>query len=161
MNHQGGKRHYEFLVSVIVISLVSLVFYVWVEKLAIKVEESRIQYMLSNLGSAIKIRELTVIVAGKGDELAVWHHGNPMDFLNTQPPEYAGEIEDSASVPSGSWFFDRQLDQLAYVVISPESNKDRAEQLRYQLQFIDSVQAGRGSLRLVPVPYQAKEAENE
>jgi hypothetical protein len=161
MNNQGGKRHYEFLLAVIAISLAALVFFVWAGKLAVKVEQAKIQYTLSNISSVIKVRELTAVVAGRQGELIDYHQTNPMDFFDATSPEYAGELNEGDELKTGSWFFDNRTRELVYAAISVESNPGKAKQLRYQLQYIDSVGAGRGSLRLVPVPYQAKEAENE
>lgn len=161
MENQGGKRHYEFLLAVIAISLAALVFYVWAEKLAIKVEQAKIQYMLSNIGTVIKVRELTAVVAGRQSESIDYHHANPMDFFDATPPEYAGELNEGDELTTGSWFFDNRSRELIYAVISVESNPGKAKQLRYQLQYIDPAGAGHGSLRLVPLPDQVKEAENE
>ncbi|MBN1378532.1 MAG: hypothetical protein JXA04_04800 [Gammaproteobacteria bacterium] len=161
MDDQGGKRHFELLVAVIVISLVALVFYGWVERLAIKVEQARIQYTLSNLRSAIKIQELTMLVAGRSDELFEYHYGNPMEFMDAPPFEYSGEFEDGTAAESGSWFFNRQSRQLIYSVISVESNQDKAQQLCYQLHLIESVEQEVGRLRLTQVPCQEKVTQHE
>lgn len=81
--------------------------------------------------------------------------------MDTKPPEYIGEFEDAPLDKSGSWFFDLQANQLVYIVISADSNKDKLEQLRYQLQFTESEQVEVGHLHLRQMPYKTKENKYE
>lgn len=161
MRDEGGKRQYETLVYMIVVSLACLVFYFWVERLAVKVEQSKIQYMLSNIGAVIKVRELTAIVSDRGDELAEYHLANPMDFFETPPPEYAGEETKENEIKTGSWFFDPENRQLVYPVISVDSNPEKLKQLRYQLQYAENTNSGVGRLRLIQIFPGDKEIKDE
>ena len=161
MKNQGGKRHYEFLLAVIVISMTSLVFYVWVERLAVQVEKSKVQYTLSNLRACIKIHELTLLVTGREMELSRDDRGNPFAFMDTPPPDYAGELSAKTIVKKGRWYFNSDNGELVYVVLSTDSNPDKAGRLRYQLRLSDSKLPGAGRLRLVQLPAIDKDMNNE
>ncbi len=161
MDNSGGKRHYELVLSIILISIVSLVFMVWVERLAIEVEKSKIQYTLANLRAAIKIYELTVVVGGNSADLLRQRHANPVKFLSRVPLEYAGEFEDANSVEKGSWFFDLKKREFVYLAKSVECNRNKAEQLRFRLEVSNTPSNGPGRLLLIERPYGVRHIEHE
>ncbi len=149
MDNRGGKKHFEFLISIIVISLVSLVFFVWVERLAMDVEKSKIQYTLSNMRSAIKIYELTTVVTGDSVGLLQQHHANPVALMGVPPALYVGEFSDARQIKKGTWYFDSIQNEIVYLVKYLDSNPNRADQLRFQLKYKKSLVNGLGRLKLV------------
>ena len=161
MVDQKGKRHYELLLSITVISLASLVFFIWVEQLAIEVERSRIQYTLSNIRSAIKIHELAALVSSSDIELSRQHEGNPIKLMGKPPPEYVGELSHVGGVKKGSWYFDYNNKEFVYLAKSVNSTHQKTERLRYKLQFTHTLERKPGRLRLVEQPYKAEDLEYE
>lgn len=117
MKLSSGFTWFEFLVAVVLISLLGVVL---LDRLALyqeQAEKAAMQQMISNLRSTLRMKIADRLLNGRQDQRALVDD-NPMDWLIGKPSNYLGERFGPApgSVPGGHWYFDLRDKTLVYVV---------------------------------------------
>jgi len=115
------QHGFSLLELVIVISIISLLFVLAVDRLLVlKVDAERVsmESVAGTLRSALGIEVATHIARGKIAALAGLENSNPMDTLAEVPKNYKGPLfaPDPALIEGGNWYFDTQSGTLVYRV---------------------------------------------
>lgn len=81
-------------------------------------EKAGVEYTISALKSALRIRMADLLVQGRAQEYATLADDNPMDWLEQKPGNYAGEmtVPQAGEIAEGSWYFDAAQHALVYLV---------------------------------------------
>jgi general secretion pathway protein G len=113
-------------------------------------EKAAMEQTVGALQSALVIRYGALVARGAVNEkeLKVLTTGNPMNWLQRKPPNYAGEYFDPApqAIPSGNWFFDLKSHDLVYSVGYAEHfkpGKDGNKWIRFHTQLVYEPVLGR------------------
>ena len=119
------QRGFSILELVFVITIISLLFSIAVDKLlTLRIEAERVamNQILGSLRSAMSIQIASHISKGTVNKLAESAHGNPMDWLSEKPDNYLGVLDepDPADISPGKWYFDSYNNFLVYRVSSSD-----------------------------------------
>ncbi len=127
-------NYFQKLVGVIIISIVVLVFFAKINRLAVATEQESIQQTLSVIRSGIQIYSLNAVMTGRSSDLASYENANPVSMMRSPPLNYAGEYaaNKSIQVPEGSWYFDTTNKELVYEALNDDVF---GKELRYRLDF--------------------------
>ncbi|KQZ26928.1 hypothetical protein [Duganella sp. Root1480D1] len=128
MTKPSRFRRFEALVWLIVGLVLLTVFLSKVSFYTKSAEERAIDVTLSQLRAAVEMHRLRSTAAATTLE-----GSNPMQLLAVKPANYLGEFasRDSAPVQPGTWFFDRQSEELVYVLLAPEKSSLKQQQMLY------------------------------
>ncbi|WP_376695288.1 hypothetical protein [Wenzhouxiangella sp. EGI_FJ10305] len=126
---RGTQRGFSLLELVIVIILVILLFLVAFDRLMPlrgQAEAAHVASTIGTLRSALGMATAERVVDEGISALPGLAGENPMALLDEVPGNYIGEIEsaDSETVPLGSWYFERDSNQLGYRVRYPQYLQD-------------------------------------
>jgi hypothetical protein len=141
------------LIALMLTSVMVLVFFERVEKIAVTAERESVNQYLSTTRVGIQMFMLEDIVRGRITDIRSYENTNPMRFYKELPSNYAGEFsaEDAANISTGQWYFDKSARQLVYRVSHyPLYEDGNRRELRYRLQY-SNVADDVFSLRLSPV----------
>lgn len=159
----GGFTLFEFAVVAIVFSVLVGVL---LQRLAFYQEEAEragAQLLVTNMQSALRSRAYETAMRGGPADLAVLAGANPIGWLNREPENYAGEIDNSTakSLAPGYWYFDREQRTLVYVFSSKKSFLgDSYERWYFRVKFTrlptinakpEGTQSQEGSVALIKV----------
>lgn len=83
-----------------------------------RAEKTAMEGVAGAIQSALVMQYGQIMTRGKPSDVAALAQGNPMNWLQKKPPNYAGEFYDPTplSVESGNWVFDLKTHDLVYVV---------------------------------------------
>lgn len=154
MASEKSKRWLEWMIALILVSIVVLVFFQKIQKVVIVAERESVNQCLSSIRVGIQLFILSDIVRGKVADMRAYENSNPIQFQKEPPPNYAGEFgaEEAANVRDGQWYYDTSANQLVYRVSHyPLFNNDYRKELRYRLQFSESGDNNPLKLRLLAV----------
>lgn len=178
-HREGGAARgagFSLLELVIVVALIAILWLVAIDRiLRLRIDAERVAMLqvLGGLRSALGL-EVAERVVRRGLASVVELQGsNPMALLAETPHNYAGELDapDPASVPPGSWYYDRRSRLLVYRVRHPEAFEGGPAQgpprARFRVEVVwrdrdgdgrlDPGVDGIGGVRLAPVePYRWK-----
>ena len=146
-----NKRQYESMVYIFIVLIAMLVFYQGVVKIAVATEQSRVDYDLSNIRSAMHIFELSKIIVAKQDELDAYAGLNPMkvmEHITELPVNYMGEYEHDDDLPIGSWFFNSKTGTFIYKVINKQQISAGKAYLLFKVEYVSESVKGGGAGRL-------------
>jgi hypothetical protein len=106
----------EASISAILISLLIVVFFTKVLSISVAMERESMQLTVNQLGSALNIEALTLIIKEDQEGLARWVGANPMKLLDPKPLHYKGSFTDpdAMTISPGSWFFNESNGLLIY-----------------------------------------------
>ncbi|HEY3487906.1 MAG TPA: hypothetical protein VGL10_07560 [Gammaproteobacteria bacterium] len=148
------KRYFEWMISLIMLMVVVLVFFVQINKLSAIAERESIQQTLSTIRLGMQFYALKKIVVGEVPRMEQYADTNPLEMLQQPPANYAGEFtaSESSNAMPGQWYYDTSAKQLVYRVAHYPLFDAEAEpkELRYQLQVSDAADDA-FSLRLLAV----------
>ena len=116
LTRQQGMGLLEASIAAILISLLIVIFFTRVLSISVAMERESMQLTVNQLGSALNVEALTLIIKDDQQTLAQWEGANPVTLLDPVPIHYRGSFSepDPMSVSPGSWFFDEQNGQLIY-----------------------------------------------
>lgn len=119
----SGNRGYTFLELVIVITIISILIAVALNRysyLLVDVERTSMEHDLGVMRSAISMQVAAHYLDGNMDGLQLLVNSNPMDLLAETPKNYLGELSEVAAEEKevGSWYFDADNGTLIYSVIN-------------------------------------------
>lgn len=82
-----------------------------------RAEKTAMEGVAASIQSALILQFGSMLTQGRSAEVSALVHGNPVNWLQKPPRNYAGEYYDPTplSVRSGSWMFDLRTRQLIYV----------------------------------------------
>jgi len=126
-------RRFESLVWLIVGLVLLAVFLGKIPFYAKSAEERAVEVTLSQLRAAVEMHRLR-----SSATTGALEGSNPMQLLTVKPANYAGEFENLGSAPArpGTWFFDRQKEELVYVLLAPEKSSLKQQQmLHFKLEL--------------------------
>jgi prepilin-type N-terminal cleavage/methylation domain-containing protein len=101
-------------------------------------EKTAMESQLGAMRSALALQVASRIATGGLRAVAGLAEENPVEWLATAPPGYAGALYDPSieMVPKGSWYFDLKRRQLVYrprITRFLSSGKDGSDLLRYEV----------------------------
>ena len=147
MKSSSGFTWFEFLVAVVLISLLGVVL---LDRLALyqeQAEKAAMQQMISNLRSTLRMKIADQLLNGRQDQRALVDD-NPMDWLIGKPSNYLGERFGPApgSVPGGHWYFDLRDKTLVYVVAGRHfvAHSAGRKEVRFQVRPASSIKPQAG-----------------
>jgi len=122
-------------------------------------EKTTVEMTLLNVRSGIRFEIADKMIHGRTAELDRVLDSNPVNWLESAPPGYVGELKDEeiGRVNPGEWFYDTTRRQLGYVPkqalhLNLESSGDHA--LRWRIRGVRSARGDVEDLSLVSVtPY--------
>jgi hypothetical protein len=141
MTSGKSKRWLERLIALMLASVMVLVFFERIEKIAIIAERESVQQYLSTTQVGIQMFMLADIVQGNVADMRSYENTNPMRFYKILPSNYAGELstKEVASIRGGQWYYDKSANQLVYRISHhPLYEGDARKELRYRLQYSDA-----------------------
>jgi prepilin-type N-terminal cleavage/methylation domain-containing protein len=138
----SGFTLFEFLVVVVLISLLGAVL---LDRLALyqeQAEKAAMQQMISDLRSTLRMKIADRLLNGRQGQTKLVDE-NPMDWLIGKPSNYVGERFGPApgSMPGGLWYFDLRDKTLIYVVAGRHFVADPAgrKEVRFQVRPASSI----------------------
>jgi hypothetical protein len=133
-----GKRYLENLLGLGLIAALLLIFFVYINRLAIAAEEAGVQQSLSILRQGVQIFMLGKMIDGER-RFEKYDNGNPFAMLPKAPADYAGEYSarDGRQVPDGRWYFELDSRQAVYRFMNKPFWKDGTgeKEIRLSLRF--------------------------
>lgn len=158
-----SKRYLENLLGLGLIAVLVLIFFVYVNRLAIDVEQAGVQQTLSVLRQGVQVFMLSKIIDGER-RFEKYGNGNPFAMLSKTPEDYAGEYSarDGMRVPAGRWYFEPDSRQAVYRFMNAPLWEEEAgkKEIRLSLRFEPA--AGNAlplKLREVPGHLSAEQVE--
>lgn len=138
---QKKSNRFNFLLAVILISLLSIIFYIRVNHVSNEAEKISMQQTLSTIRLGVQFYTLRKTIAGKSKDLWIYEDENPINMLEQPPANYVGEFSEDkqANIKPGEWYYDITNKELVYKVINIEvftEKIQRSLEFRYQLKFV-------------------------
>jgi len=147
-----NQRGFSLLELILVITIISILFTMAVDRLLIlrvEAERTAMQQIIGALRSAMGIQVAKRISSGEISRLSTMAGTNPMDWLAEKPNNYIGikDEPDPADIKGYQWYFDSYNNWLVYRVgnaeyfSSPIKGVARAR-LRVNLDYTDNNENG-------------------
>lgn len=169
---RGGG--FSLLELVVVVALIAVLWFVAIDRLLrLRIDAERVAMLqvLGGLRSALGLEVAERVVRRGLASLVELQGANPMALLAETPHNYLGELDapDPASVPPGSWYYDRRGRVLVYRVRHPGAFEggpaEGPPRARFRVEVVwrdrdgdgrlDPGVDGIGGVRLAPVePYR-------
>lgn len=85
-------------------------------------EKTVMETTVVNMRSGLRLKVAELTMRQRTDEIRHLVGQNPIDWLESPPPNYLGEIDDPARnpLPPGSWYYDKTSHELVYL---PDRNR--------------------------------------
>lgn len=121
-------------------------------------EKARMEYAISAMKSALRIRMATLLVQGQAQQYRFLAEESPVDWLEERPDDYLGVLSspDIGKLPLGSWYYDAAAHTLVYLVrrgdhFQADSDGRKRVRLRVMLQpnFLNAPDHATDSVKLV------------
>jgi prepilin-type N-terminal cleavage/methylation domain-containing protein len=151
-----STRHcmgFTLLELIVVIGIISVLAGLFLKRIPLNqelAEKAAMEQVASAVQSALVMRYGMLMTRGMVNEkeLETLNSGNPMEWLQRKPPNYAGEFFDPApqAIPSGHWFYDLKSRDLVYSVDHTEyftSASDGKKWIRFHVKFEYETGAGK------------------
>jgi general secretion pathway protein G len=127
----------EFLVVVVVVSIVSAILLDRVKFYQQQAEKTTMEATASAIQAALHMRMAGYLASGRNLEIARLVNENPIDWLARKPDNYAGAFDGlgASDVPEGSWYFDLTDRTLVYRVRYGRAfvpDRDGKKEVRYR-----------------------------
>ncbi|MBU1425331.1 MAG: prepilin-type N-terminal cleavage/methylation domain-containing protein [Gammaproteobacteria bacterium] len=140
-----AHRGFTLLELIIVISIISVLAGLFLQRVPLNqelAEKAAMEQVAGAVQSALVMRYGVLMTRGMVNEkeLKALKSGNPMEWLQRKPPNYAGEFFDPApqAIPPGQWFYDLKSRDLVYAVDHAEyftPAKDGRKWIRFHVKF--------------------------
>lgn len=112
---QRGASRLELAVVVAVFAALGSVFLERTLYYQEHAEMLAMEMTVANLRTGLRYRVAELLLVGKVSEIPTLADANPMNWLQTQPENYIGELDSApAEEPQGKWYFDRGRRELVY-----------------------------------------------
>ncbi len=146
---RSGFSLFEVMVVIFFISVLGVVALDYYYKILVDIERTSMVHDLGVMRSAVNMQAAKAYISGDKLQLKNLIGSNPVDLLQDQPENYAGDVSsaDIDTVNKGSWFFDPRQGVLNYLV-------------RNQLYF-ESEQEGSGVARFKIEPVYGDQKVND
>lgn len=168
MRAKGGYSRLELLVAITLIGVFAAVLLNRLSFYQEAAEKAKVEYTISLLKSALRIRMATMMQEGRGGSYASLEQQNPLNWLEDKSLVHVSTIANYASAEkfSGVWHFDPSDRTLTYWPIRKDYlQPDQSGQKRISLKVLllrEDVDAMQGagsdgsvmSVRLQVEPYQ-------
>jgi prepilin-type N-terminal cleavage/methylation domain-containing protein len=107
----------ELIVVICIVAVLGTVLIERLVRIAELAEKTEMEQNLAAINVALTMKFAALVVARRGDEIRREVGANPIDLLAKPPENYLGELAsvDPASLPAGSWYFDRGSGELVYI----------------------------------------------
>ena len=162
-------RGFTLIELVVVICIVALLFGVALDRL-LRYQElgerTAMEQNIAVINVALTMKFAALMAAGRGPAIEKEVGANPIDLLARPPLNYLGALyaPEPASVPRGSWYYDRETGDLVYVPSRTRflsAPPDAANGLRFRVALMDPSPRGaegitelRQALILARQPYR-------
>lgn len=115
-----SAKGFTLLELIVVIMIVAVLIGLFLESALYymeRAEKSAMEEMAGSIQSALTMQYGQMLTRGKSSDLAALTGGNPMNWMQKKPHNYAGEYYEPSpkSVPPGNWMFDLRSRELIYV----------------------------------------------
>lgn len=127
----------ELLVASILISVFAAVLLNRLSFYQEAAEKANVEYTISVLKSALRVQMATMLMEGRGRELALLEQQNPLDWLEEKPGDYRLSTESGtiSGKRAGSWSYDPTARILTYwPVLGEHLQPDQSGQRRIRLR---------------------------
>ena len=139
------SRGFTLIELLVVISIVAVSFGIALDRL-LRYQElgerAAVEQNIAAMNTALTIKFIAHITAGRPRAIAAEVGKNPVSFLARAPENYLGELDapDANTLPRASWYFDSAKGELVYLpnrrrYLSSESGPPDA--LRFKVSFTD------------------------
>ncbi len=146
-NIKGKQYGFSYLELILVISVISLLFILAIDRLLIlrvDAERTTMLQVLGSLRSGMSIDIATKIAENNIQGIAESRGKNPMIWLSERPENYIGvkNEADPADIEPGNWYFDQYYGYLIYRVSNAEyfknsKNGPAIARFRVELDYTD------------------------
>jgi general secretion pathway protein G len=133
---QQGFSRFEVLVVVALLGILSAVLLERMRYLQEYAEMTAVEVTVANLRTGLRYRVGDLLIRDKLSEISTLADENPINWLETRPPNYLGEYDaEPDSDVKGRWYFDRSHHELVYTAnnrrfFTPASYRDYTVRLR-------------------------------
>ena len=109
---------FEFVFVVLLVGVLSMVVLEYMLHYIEVAEKSAMENTVVNIQSSLHLRLTEVLARNDVAEGMRLARGNPMNWLQEMPPNYAGEFSnpEPGSIAPGKWYYDRKSRELVYLV---------------------------------------------
>jgi prepilin-type N-terminal cleavage/methylation domain-containing protein len=113
---RGGFSLVEFIVVLVVISIIAAILLDRVRFYQQKAEKTAMEATAAAIRAGLHLRMAGYLAAGREQDLPRLARANPMDWLARKPENYAGAFDriGAETVPDGDWYFDLSDRVLVY-----------------------------------------------
>jgi general secretion pathway protein G len=140
LRRQGGFTLLELIVVVCVAAVMMGVLFNRLQVYKEAAEKAAMQQTAAAIKSALQMRVASYMISGQDNEIDKLAAKNPINWLQENPGNYAGEFfaDAYARVPPGSWYYDLTRQELVYVVNLGDNFKpapDGRKWVRYRVRI--------------------------
>ena len=133
---QCGFSRFELLVVVALFGVLGAVMLDRMRYMQEYAEMTAVEVTIAHMRTSLRYRIGDLLIRDKLSEISTLADENPINWLETRPPNYLGEFEgEPDSDVKGRWYFDRRHHELVYTAnnrrfFTPESYRDYTVRLR-------------------------------
>ncbi|HEX5362705.1 MAG TPA: type II secretion system protein [Gallionella sp.] len=115
---QRGFTLIELIVVIVIVVVMAGAFLGRVYYYQERAEKTAMEGVAASIQSALTMQYGHILIHGKPSDLPALAQGNPMNWLQKKPGNYAGEFYEPTPqrVATGSWIFDLKTHDLIYVL---------------------------------------------
>ena len=116
-----GFISFEWIGTVLIIGILATVLLHYLLRYQDIARATVMEATIANMRSGLRLRVAELMMANRNAEIGELVHENPIDWLETPPPNYLGAMKqiDPERIPPDSWYFDANQHELVYLL--PES----------------------------------------
>lgn len=114
----GGSKLFEFVVVLVLLGILSMMVLEFMRHYIEAAEKSAMEATVMQLRGALRLRLAEVLAEDETAQAESLIRGNPMDWLQDKPDNYAGifDAPPPGVVKPGNWYFDTKSRELVYLV---------------------------------------------
>ncbi|WP_148415467.1 hypothetical protein [Noviherbaspirillum massiliense] len=148
-SREGGFSRFEFGVCTILAGVLAAVFLHYLLRYQEQAEKIAMETTVINMRSGLRLRIAELMTLDRMNEAGTLLQENPVNWLETPPPNYLGEMADStrADIPAGNWYFDTARRELVYLPRLAryfEADPGAETAIRFRVTAIFSSPSGNG-----------------
>ncbi len=140
---QELRKSWEFLVLLIVASVLVTTVLTRVWPMRLDAERAHVAAVTGNLRAALGMRITALVLSGEIAALEQVEGSNPFSWYESPPANYRGEVEADGAIPAGEgiWYFDQSGRCVVYRPRFPEAFAG-ARRLRFKVHPIPRTRPG-------------------